>query len=79
MTLDYAAYPVTNRATNNGGPPDGRSRQALNDGYKEAPLYVQERGLGFYFRDLARRGPWLAIATTFAIGYFTARLIRRAS
>lgn len=78
MTFDYAAYPVTNGAANNGGPLDGKSRQALNDGYKEAPRSSQERGLSFYFRDLAHREPWLAIAATFAIGYFTARLIRRA-
>lgn len=79
MTFDYAAYPVTNGATNNGSPLDGNSRQALNDGHKEAPRYVQERGLGFYFRELAHREPWLAIAATFAIGYFTARLVRRAT
>jgi hypothetical protein len=78
MALD-SPYPTTRGATNNGGLPDERVSPSLDDGDEVAPRSLPERRFGFRLRDLVYREPWLAIAATFAIGYFAARFIRRVS
>jgi ElaB/YqjD/DUF883 family membrane-anchored ribosome-binding protein len=79
MTFEDAANSTMRDTLDQGRETAAKATQTLKDGYGAAREYVHEKSLDFDLREFARREPWLAIAGAFAIGYFTAHLIRRVS
>jgi ElaB/YqjD/DUF883 family membrane-anchored ribosome-binding protein len=77
MSYDETAKSAVQGAIGQGRNAAEKASQTVQDGYKAAQEYAEDKGLDI--GDFVRREPWLAITAAFAIGYVVAQMIRRVS
>jgi ElaB/YqjD/DUF883 family membrane-anchored ribosome-binding protein len=77
MAYEEMAKSTVQQAMDQGRHAAEKASQTVQDGYKAAQQYAEDKGLDV--GDFVRREPWLAITAALAIGYVVARMIRRVS